>query len=88
MDPTKQQTHKLKGMIMFEREFDEPKHPGSLATDRELCEHWHALDVYFSTSEMSPLHHDNRCEVHAPDLTATEAYRLTHGFKFTVSNAA
>jgi len=70
---------------MFKKEFEEPKHPGQLARDSELCAHWHALDAYYSTSEMSPLHHDNRCEVHAPDMTVTDAYRLTHGYKFPVS---
>jgi len=28
------------------------------------CERWHRLDVVFSTSIDSPLHHDNRCESH------------------------
>jgi hypothetical protein len=66
---------------------NEPKHPGQLATDAEMCAFDKAMDAFYSTSEMSPLHHDNRCKMHAPDMTLTDAYRLTHGYKFRVSAA-
>lgn len=42
----------------------EPVHPGALATDAELCQHWRELDAYFGTETGSPLHHDWRCNVH------------------------
>lgn len=41
----------------------EPIHPGTLATDAELCKFWHDMDGHFGTSNESPLHHDTRCEV-------------------------
>lgn len=42
----------------------EPRHPGSLSTDIQRCQHWHDMDAYHSTPENSPLHHDSRCELH------------------------
>jgi hypothetical protein len=42
----------------------EPKHPGALATDQELCEFWQAMDKHFDTPANSPLHHSFRCEIH------------------------
>jgi hypothetical protein len=42
----------------------EPKHPGSLATDAELCKYWSDMDGHFGTSVESPLHHIARCEIH------------------------
>lgn len=69
MDPT--QTHKLTGMVVsmmvsntVNRFTDEPKFPGSLATDAELCKHWQEVDAYWGTNVDSPLHHDSRCEIH------------------------
>ena len=42
----------------------EPAHPGYLATPTELCVHWRAMDAHYGTEPGSPLHHDQRCQIH------------------------
>lgn len=64
---------------------NEPKHPGQLATDAELCDYWEALDKHFDTPKLSPLHHDNRCEIHAHYVASP--YRSTAGFTKTLTLA-
>lgn len=34
-------------------------------TDEGWCAWWKALDLTFITQKDSPLHHDNRCALHA-----------------------
>ncbi len=34
------------------------------ATPTQKCAELRRLDAYFGTSAASPLHHDNRCEMH------------------------
>ncbi len=35
------------------------------ATESEWCATFKRLDIEFNTDRNSPLHHDNRCSIHA-----------------------